>query len=223
MKTIVIAPHPDDEVLGCGGIILKRLSENHEVAWLLMTDASKSPDFNKKTVLKIKNNINKVIKNLGIKKNNFYQLEFLPSRLDTYPLQDIIVKINKVFLSFLPNEVLVPHYGDIHSDHRVTFDAIMSASKSFRYPFVKKILCYETISETDFNLHPEKVFFPNYYVDITKFFKKKLETLNLYDTEMGQHPFPRSTTNVKALATKRGSQANFNFAEAFVLLKEIED
>ena len=77
-----------------------------------------------------------------------------------------------------------------YSDH-----GIQVASKSFRYPFVKKnFKCYETISETDFNLHPEKVFFPNYYVDITKFFKKI--SLNLYDTEMGQHPFPRSTTKM---------------------------
>ena len=123
----------------------------------------------------------------------------------------------------MPNTVYVMNRSDAHSDHRVTFDAVMACTKSFRYPFIKKVLMYECLSETEFApaLH-EKIFIPNYFVNISDFLEEKINAMNVYKSELGDHPFPRSILNIKALATYRGASVGVLYAEAFQLLKFID-
>jgi hypothetical protein len=99
----------------------------------------------------------------------------------------------------------------------------MACTKSFRYPFLKKVLLYECISETEFApAIPERVFQPNYFVDISTFLNKKLEIMTRFESEVGEHPFPRSLRNIEALATYRGATAGVEYAEAFQLVKMID-
>ena len=114
----------------------------------------------------------------------------------------------------------MPHPCYVHTDHRLVFDATSACAKWFRYPSVKRILAYETISETEFGLDPNNFFCPNYYVDIGEFLERKLEIMSVYQSELGDFPFPRSSEAIRALAVLRGSTSGFVAAEAFQLLRE---
>ena len=95
---------------------------------------------------------------------------------------DLIAKVSEVFQSFQPEEVLTSYLCDVHSDHRITFNAVAASTKWFRYPSVKRVLAYETLSETEFILDPSQTFHPNVYVDISSYLKQKLELLRIYQT-----------------------------------------
>ena len=133
---------------------------------------------------------------------------------------EMIYHFSKVFRDFCPEEVFVPHRGDVHTDHQVVFDAVGACCKWFRYPSVKRVLAYETLSETEFGLNPQAGFQPNVFVDISLFMERKLELHKIYQSELGEFPFPRSETAVSALAQYRGATSGFEGAEAFMLLRE---
>jgi LmbE family N-acetylglucosaminyl deacetylase len=137
-------------------------------------------------------------------------------------MSELISKISKIVNIVKPNIIYLPFKGDVHSDHRKIFEATFSCTKSFRYPFIKKIYMIEVLSETEFSLSTkDESFIPNVFVDISEYMDKKIEVMNVYKSEMGSHPFPRSEKNVRALATFRGATANCDYAESFMLLKEI--
>ena len=115
---------------------------------------------------------------------------------------------------------MIPHRGDVHSDHRIVFDAVTACTKWFRYPSVQRVLAYETVSETEFGLSKEQAFSPNYFVDISRFLTEKLRLMQIYESEISKPPFPRSVEVVKALAIWRGATSGYDAAEAFELLKE---
>uniref|UniRef100_A0A486XWD1 LmbE-like protein n=1 Tax=Rheinheimera sp. BAL341 TaxID=1708203 RepID=A0A486XWD1_9GAMM len=149
-------------------------------------------------------------------------LPFCPARLDGVESKAFISHLKAVVDNIKPDVIYLPFAFDVHSDHQVVFKAMISACKSFRAPYVKEILCYETLSETNFALSPQNLQFqPNVFVDISAFVEKKYAILSLYASEFAEHPFPRSMQAVRALETLRGSQANSLAAEAFVLLKQI--
>ena len=113
--------------------------------------------------------------------------------------------------------------SDAHSDHRIIFDAIAACTKSFRHPYLKRLLMYECISETEFAPSlPERVFQPNYFVDISDYLLSKLDIMKVYESEIGIHPFPRSLKNIESLATFRGASVGVEYAEAFQLVKFID-
>ena len=114
----------------------------------------------------------------------------------------------------------MPHFSDVHSDHKIVSEVISTCTKNFRFPFIKKILAYEVLSETDYNLNRKKTFFPNYYEDITKFLIKKKKAMKIYKSEMKKFPFPRSIEAMDALAKLRGSQIGKKAAESFEILRD---
>ena len=217
-KTLVIAPHPDDELLGCGGTLLRRKDEGVELGWMIVTSISEQTGWSSKKVKQRENEISKVRKGLDVDK--FYNLRLPTTKLDTIPTVDLIQRFGKIFKDFEPSEVLIPHRGDSHSDHRIVFNAASACCKWFRYPSVKRVLAYETLSETEFSLDPTQTFQPNVFVDITPYFEKKMELLRVYASEMGDFPFPRSETSIKALAQLCGCNSGFHYAERFELLLE---
>jgi LmbE family N-acetylglucosaminyl deacetylase len=218
MKTLVIAPHPDDELLGCGGTLLRRSEEGADVGWLITTTISEDAGWDRKRVELREKEIQQVRDGLGVKPEHLFRFSYPTASLDTVPLDDLIKKISEVFVSFEPEEVFLPHRGDAHSDHRYVFDAAAACTKWFRYPSVRKVLTYETLSETEFGLGDGSSFQPNLFMDVSGYLDKKIELLACYASEMGEHPFPRSEESVRALATLRGSSAGFPCAEAFELL-----
>lgn len=222
MKKIVIAPHPDDEILGCGGYLLKSKSNNDLIAWLIVTGLNQNEGWSREKINSRSEEIEKIRKELGISEENIFKLNLFTSKLDQYPISKIVEQISDIFKKFQPEEILLPHPGDIHSDHRIVFEAGLSATKWFRCPNLRKVLTYETISETDFGYDPRYLpFKPNVFVDISEFLNKKIDLMKIYASEIGEFPFPRSEKSLKSQAILRGSQCGFNAAEAFYLVKEI--
>lgn len=220
-KIIVISAHPDDETLGAGGTILKHTSEGDDVYWLITTNIFEKQGFSKKLILSRQKEIEEVSKKLGIKKT--FKLDYPTMTLSSSSVIDMVPEISKIFNEVQPETIYCLNRSDAHSDHRITFDAVMACTKSFRYPFIKKVLMYECISETEFapQLH-EKIFLPNYFVDISKYLEKKQEVMKIYNSELGEHPFPRSHKNIEALAIYRGASVGVDYAEAFQLIKYID-
>lgn len=219
-RVLVVAPHADDESLGCGGTLLRHSVAGDEIHWLLVTGVSRENGFSDEAVVARAEEIKRVA--AQYKFSSVTQLMLPPSALRNHPEADIIDKISKTVREVSPEIVYTVYRGDAHSDHEVVFDAVLASTKSFRYPFIRRILAYETMSETDFGHKSEGGGFkPNVFINIDDFIKQKLHILDLYKTEMGQFPFPRSREALSALAKVRGVQCGCRAAEAFVLIKEI--
>ena len=219
-KTLIIAPHPDDETLGCGGTILRRKNEGAEVAWLIVTSISEEGGWSSDRVLSRDEEITEVQKRYSF--DEVFNLGYPSIELDNISIRDLVDSFSNIINDYKPNEIFAPHRGDVHSDHRVVFDAVMACSKWFRYPSLTTFYSYETASETEFNLYKGTSFDPNIYIDISDFIEEKLEILKIYKSELGEHPFPRSIESVKALSLWRGSNSGYRHAEAFELLMHRE-
>lgn len=166
------------------------------------------------------NEIRKVSELLGFKRT--INLGFPTTRLDEIPLGALTRAIAEVMAEVKPEVIYVNNRSDVHSDHRISFDATMSASKTFSHEYIKRVMMYEVVSETDYSpALSQNVFVPNYFVDISKHIDGKIEAMRVYSSELKAHPFPRSEKDISALATFRGAQCGAEFAEAFMILKEI--
>lgn len=218
MRQIVIAPHPDDEVLGVGGTLLRRKAEGTKVAWLIVTAISVQAGWSEERVKQRADEVRRITEFFGF--DEVFELNFPTTQLDRVPMCDLVARISEVFRKFEPEEVFVPHPSDVHTDHRIVFDAVAGCTKWFRYPSVKRVLAYETISETDFGLGNEQGFRPNVFVNIEPFLDDKLRAMDIYESELGVFPFPRSHEALRALAALRGAASGFRAAEAFELLRE---
>lgn len=219
-KVLVIAPHADDETLGCGGTILRYVEDGYEVHWLLVTSVAEQYGYSLNKVNERRQEIIVASEMYGL--SSVYELGLRPAALDTVSKGELISGISKFINQIQPEEVYTVYRNDAHSDHEAVYDAVMAATKTFRYPFIKRVLAYETISETDFGMKPEdRGFRPNVFIGIGDQLERKLEILEIYESEIGEFPFPRSRMAVEALARLRGAQSNQMAAEAFMLLKEI--
>lgn len=220
MRTLVVAPHADDEVLGCAGTLLRRRDEGATVGWVLVSNPTKevgwSPQRIDKRVVEIEN----VRKGMGIEKKHLYQLNLPAAQLDLVPMALLVSKMSEIFKDFQPEEVLLPHPGDAHGDHHVVFDAASACTKWFRCPSLYRVLAYETISETDAGLEPFKRFTPTVFVDISPYLDRKIQLMSVYESEVDSFPFPRSAEAIRALAALRGVSSGFRAAEAFEMLRE---
>lgn len=214
-KVLIIAVHPDDETLGCGGTLLKHKANGDEIHWLICTTIDKEHSYYKTR----ENEINKV--SMLYNFDSVHKLRLNTMQVDEYRMSELVGKISKVVYEVQPSVVYLPFKGDVHSDHRKIFEASYSCTKSFRYPFIKKMYMIETLSETEFAPSTkEDSFIPNVFVDISEFIDKKIEIMKVYESEISKHPFPRSERNLKSLATLRGATCGCEYAESFVLLKE---
>jgi len=216
-KILVIAPHPDDEVLGCGGTIAKYSKKEGEVYLCVVTKAY-TPDWSEEFLKTRQKEIEKVNEILGIKKTYF--LNFPTVKLDTIPQKELNDSILKIIKEIQPEVLYIPHQGDLNKDHRLVFEATLVATRPYGVTPVLKILSYETLSETEGGAIL-KPFVPNVYEDITETFKTKIEAMKEYRNEIKKYPHPRSLEIIEALAKKRGSESGFKLAEAFILIREI--
>ncbi len=218
---VIVSAHPDDEALGAGGTLLKHRARGDKIFWVIATSLFEDRGFSRERIESRSQEIRAVAERFGIEKT--YCLDYPTMSLTSGSVNEMVPALSEIFHEARPEIVYCLNRSDAHSDHRYTFEAVMACTKSFRYPFVKRVLMYECLSETEFApALPERAFLPNYYVDITPYLEEKLEIAGLYASEFAEHPFPRSLKNIEALATFRGASVGVRYAEAFQLLKYID-
>lgn len=223
-KILVVAAHPDDEVLGAGGTIAKAAKAGDEVFVLILGDGESSRgQENLENRLAVKNQAShKAGRLLGVKEIFF---ESLPdNQFDSLPLLSIVKTIEKHLIIVKPNVVFTHHSGDLNIDHQRTFQAVLTACRPQPGFFVKKIMSFEVLSSTEWQAkNPGSIFCPNVYNDISDFLGLKIKALECYQTELKDFPHPRSVEGVRTLAQYRGMESGLKLAEAFQLIREIND
>ena len=218
MKILVIAPHPDDETLGCGGTLFRHKEEGDELYWAIVTGISEDIGWPETIVKKRDAEIETVAKKYRFKDVIAFHLP--ATKLDTLPLTELIKKITDIYKKIEPEIIFIPYIYDVHTDHQIITRAFQSTFKWFRYPHIQKVLMYETPSETEFNFVEKRTFNPNIFINISDHLDDKIEAMRIYENEIGDFPFPRSEKTIRSLAAFRGSQSGYKAAEAFELVYE---
>ena len=222
MNILIIAPHADDEVLGCGGTIHRYCEAGHDVFILIATNGYVgAPElYSKERVEEVRSEALEAHGLLGVKKTYF--LDFPAIRLETIPIYKIASKISELIKIIKPMELYIPHFGDIHNDHKIISNAALIAARPINNCPVKKILSYETLSETEWALPLSgEAFVPNVFKGIEDNIKYKTKAMSQFQTQVRKFPHPRSIESIKALASYRGSTVGLCAAEAFLLIREI--
>ena len=220
MKVLIIAPHPDDEILGCGGTIANRARAGQEIYVCVVTKGCE-PLFNKEFVEQGRAECRTADKLLGVKETVF--LDYPAVMLETIPRYEFNKALLDVIMRIKPDEVYIPHRGDMQLDHKMIVDAAMVALRPKYAHVVKRIYAYETLSETGWDI-PNTVneFIPTVYEDISGTLEKKLEAMNIFQSQLAEFPAARSLGAIEALARFRGATVNIKAAEAFMLIREIK-
>lgn len=219
MKMLVIAPHPDDEVLGIGGTIARRRKEGWNVCACIVTRPG--PDlYDQRKVEKGRAEASDAKDVLGTDELCFMNLE--PTIGSVRPQNYYVKNMEKIIESYGPDEIYIPHWGDMHLDHKAICESVMVATRPKPHKKRIKILAYETLSETGNGIvNASNVFMPNVYIDISEYIHIKLEAVRKYASQVGDFPDARSVRAVEALAMYRGASIGVNAAEAFQLIREI--
>jgi len=219
MTILVIATHPDDEVLGCGGVIARYGDQGHQVHVLVVTRGI--PElFSPKQIEETRQELRRAHKVLEVSGVTF--LDFPAPRLDVVPGNELADAIARVIRQLRPQIVYIPHWGDIHGDHRATYRASLVATRPVNGSSVRRVLCYECLSETEWGSPgTHEAFVPTVFVDISKSLNRKLEAMACYRSQLKQAPHPRSLRSIEALARLRGGTVGLQAAEAFILVRDI--
>lgn len=222
MNILVVAPHPDDEVLGCGGILAKYAKNGDHTYVAVMTNAhiGAPEQFTPDGVINVRNEALKAHQVLGVKETFFF--DFPAPRLETTPGYEIAIALNKLINQLSINTLYLPHRGDMHKDHAIIFYAALVAARPINNCPVKDIYTYETLSETEWAApFGSDVFIPNVYVDITGTFDVKLRAMECFASQIKSYPHPRSAKGLESLAVFRGCTVGVPLAESFALIRSV--
>lgn len=218
-KVLVIAPHPDDEVLGCGGTILKHKYNSDDVI-VCIVSVRNQPLFTEDMHVEQFIEVKKAHEVLEVDES--IVLDFDSVMLDKVPHYKLNESLANIVNKVKPDIVYIPFVGDIHLDHQLVAKSALVACRPISKHVINRILMYETQSETEWNFpKSENIFIPNVYEDITDFIEKKLDAMNQYKDQKKEFPHPRSNEKIKALAAMRGGVVSINYAEAFMLVRDI--
>lgn len=219
MNVLVIAPHPDDEVLGCGGTIAKH-AENGDSVFVAIVTKGTTPMFDIEIIEQGRDECRRADSYLGVKETVF--MDFPAARLEEVPRHEFNDAFIKLVQRIKPEIVYLPHRGDMQLDHKMTVDAAMVALRPKYDHIVKKIYAYETVSETGWDV-PNTIneFIPNMYNDITHYLSNKIEALSIFKSQIAAFPNARSLKAIEALAIYRGTTVGLEAAESFVVIREI--
>ena len=218
-KILIIAAHPDDEILGCGGTILK-LKKNNLIKVIFMTNGTDARGKNKKASQKRIQGCLNLFKKLKLNKPLI--LNFPDNKMDSVPLLKIVKKIEEILSKFNPEVVFTHFDGCLNIDHQITFKATVTACRPLKKTSVKKILSFEVPSSTEWALSKDKKFQPNYYINISKYIKEKILLMKYYKDEIRPFPHSRSLKSIKTLSEYRGASAGVKNAEAFYLYRYLD-
>ena len=221
MKVLVISAHPDDETLGCGGVLLKHKAAGDSLYWLVATQVHQ-PQWSSETIERKTAELAEVSQAYGMKQ--CFKLGLPAAQLDTLPMADLMQHLHEVITEVSPETVYLVNGGDVHTDHNAVFTAAMSVLKPFHMGSlgVRRVICYETLSSTEAAPYQtNNAFTPNIFSDITPYLERKIDILGMYLTEAQPDPMPRGPSAVRALARFRGATISVDYAEAFMLVREL--
>ena len=212
MNILVIAPHNDDEVLGVGGTISKYAEAGHFVTVCEVTSGAKYQLMQQEA--------KEAHRILGVKDSIFLNLPVV--KLRTMEPAVINAAISEVVNNVKPDIAFIPFIGDMHLDHREVTESALVALRPVNNATIKHIYMYETLSETGWNIpNGERAFIPDTYIDITTTIDKKIEAMSCYKSQIKDYPNPRSIAAIKVLAMYRGSTVCVDYAESFMLVRNI--
>tara|TARA_A100001011_G_C14262523_1_gene823147 strand:+ start:375 stop:1058 length:684 start_codon:yes stop_codon:yes gene_type:complete len=226
LKYLIIAAHPDDEVLGCGASMAKWVEQGNQVDVLILSEGATSRDDIRDRDLKsnelseLNRCANNSAKILGI--NSINLLDFPDNRMDSVDLLDIVKRVEKYIDKIKPEIVLTHHAFDLNIDHQLTHQSVITACRPEPMHYVKRILSFEVPSSTEWQSPiASKTFVPNWYENVSGTLNKKIKALEAYKKEIRDWPHSRSLKGVKSLAEWRGVSVGCEAAEAFMLIREI--
>jgi LmbE family N-acetylglucosaminyl deacetylase len=225
MKTVlVVAAHPDDEVLGCGGAIARHVSLGDHVYVRIVAEGITSRAQEGAALSlelgQLQDAARRAHQILGTKSIDFFS--YPDNKLDSINLLDIVQRLEKEIEEISPQIIYTHHHGDLNIDHSIVYRAVVTACRPFPDSLIEKIFCFEVSSSTDWGmLGPTSMFVPNVFLNLLPYLPKKLEALGEYSTEMRDWPHSRSIRGVESLAQSRGAMCGLEAAEAFTLIRSI--
>lgn len=220
MKVLVIAPHPDDEIIGVGGTIAKRVKTGDEV-YVCVVTKGELPLFDPEFIERGRSECREADAKLGVKETIFLDLPAV--MLETVPRYVLNGKIAEVVQRINPEEVYIPHRGDMQIDHQMVVDATMVAVRPRGKNYPKRVYAYETLSETGWNIpNTMNEFIPTVYEDITDVYDVKMDAMSTFKSQLAPFPAARSIEAIEALAKFRGATVSVETAEAFTLIREVK-
>lgn len=216
-KILVVAPHPDDEVLGCGGSISRFSSEGADVHTVIITMGTKE-FYPQKMIDNIQKEAFIAKDKLGYSKLHILE-GFLPAKLDTYPQSILNEALDNLIQKIKPHILFLPHRGDLHKDHQIVHDSTLVAARPHnRGHMPSQIFSYETLSETEWGIAS---FTPNVFIDISTYLENKILAMKCYKSQLMEFPHSRSLESIKSIARVRGGAINVPYAESFKLIRQI--
>ncbi len=226
MKHLVVAAHPDDEVLGCGGTMARLARRGDEVHVVILGEGITSRHLQREQadsqqIAELHSDSQRVIQRLGASGLHMWGLP--DNRFDTVALLDVVKQLEELVDQLRPTVVYTQHGGDLNIDHEVTFRAVLTATRPMEGCYVKKVLAYEVASSTEWafgQFSPR--FTPQVYVDITETLEDKIAAMELYQSESRAFPHPRSPEALRAIATRWGSQVGLHAAEVFQVIRDVQ-
>lgn len=226
MVTLFIAAHPDDEVLGCGGTIVKHVQNGDEVHVVILAEGVTSRDKVREResrageLSQLAQEAHEARRILGVQSVELH--DFPDNRMDSVDLLDVVKVVETAIDRYKPDMVYTHHAGDVNIDHRIVHQAVVTACRPLPGQCVKTLLFFEVPSSTEWQTPGfAPAFSPNYFVDISDCLNKKLQALEAYGNEMRPWPHPRSLTAVEHLARWRGATVGMEAAEGFVLGRKL--
>lgn len=221
-KILVVAAHPDDEVLGVGGTVLRHVAEGDTVHVMILAEGLTSRDVTRnvaecrEALSELHETAQRVAESMGVSK--LFMEKFPDNRMDGVHLLDVVKRIEAVVDAFTPDIVYTHHGGDVNVDHQIAHDAVLTATRPVPGSAAPNLYFFETLSSTEWQIQTSnRAFLPTFFVDIEPYIEKKLEVLRLYEREMRNYPHSRSYEAVEALAKLRGVTAGVRTAEAFAV------
>lgn len=234
MKILVIVAHPDDEVLGMGGTILRHTQNGDSVKIIYLAtgitsrrslnyqnnsqyEKTNNPKTVQSQIDDLRNDAKRSCRILKVKESKFY--DFPDNEMDSISLLKIVKIIEREIQSTKPDKIYTHHHHDLNIDHRIVFNAVLTACRPLN-SFPKEVITFEVPSSSEWN-YPAN-FNPNYYVNIKSQLASKIKAMEAYKNEIRHFPHPRSVKNLKNVAERWGSVSGNYAAEAFEIIRKIE-
>lgn len=224
-KILIVAAHPDDEILGCGGTVASMVEKGYEAYSLILGEGITSrnneaeSEIREDQIQDLKQQMLRANEVIGVKK--VYNFDFPDNRFDSISLLDLIKKVEEIKSQIMPDIIFTHFKNDLNIDHRKTLEAVLTASRPMKEETVKTIYSFEVLSSTEWN-YPT-TFSPNVFFDISNYLDKKINAMKCYKNELRNYPHPRSIEMIRNNAIQWGSKVGQKYAEAFSLVRKISN